>query len=258
MNPRKTKSSSVKSVTPEASLVQLPAPEASGLAKVVAKQNATFQTFKTAFEKQGFKFLPERVKAFVYFAPTEKGVSTGTFAIFPSLIPAKPTDPFHRAVGLCVHSSGGVAAASVKVGHKPFAVTEFTVHELEGTRLESRTISTADLEKLTPAKAASVLGPAKINLTAARRASVEGPSDKQLETIIATAFDQIIHDRYASPLYTPAAMTSLLRQKPTIVRFAYANRARYAAGGLTQIGFACSCTCCNGCTTTSFTLSISA
>ena len=237
---------------PQGSLMQLPNAEASAFAQLISRENPDFTRFRDTFTAQGFKFLLERAKVFVYSALTERGVAASTFAIFPSLIPAKPSDPFHIAIGIAVHSSGGVVATTVKVDHKPFRVVEFTVHELVGKTITSRSISIADLTSLSVEEAARKLGVPK--LRPQRGVAAEAAADPQLDRILATSFDQIIRDPHASPLYTPAALRSLLRQKPTIAKFAYVNQARYAAAGLTSRGFACSCTCCNGCTTTSFTL----
>ena len=66
----------------------------------------------------------------------------------------------------------------------------------------------------------------------------------------------ILKDGYARPLYPQEGLVALLSQAPLAAKLASVHSERYASvlGGFTFS----SCTCCNGCTTSSFSLDISA
>jgi hypothetical protein len=110
------------------------------------------------------------------------------------------------------------------------------------------------LEKLSVEEAARVMGPPKIF---ERNVNPNSPTPSQADStaMVAMALQMILRDSYARPLYPQEGLNSLLAQASLGAKLSSVHFQRYSA--TLRSGFYCSCTCCNGCTTTSFTLDIS-
>ena len=236
-----------------------PADAAVYMEKMLAK-SAAFQTLRNYFvNTAGMTFILSRAKVFMYVAPTLDSaamVSPNILGILPSFKPVNRADAFHEAAGIVVHHNGGAMATSVQVAHNPFMVTQFRSHEVDPTDLTNiivKTISAAELERLSVEEAAKIMGAPKIF---ERNIDPNSPTPSQADsTAMATlALQMILKDSYARPLYPQEGLNSLLAQASLGAKLSSVHFQRYA-GALSK-GFYCSCTCCNGCTTTSFSLSL--
>jgi hypothetical protein len=244
----------------EGTLMMLkPADGAAYMEKMLAK-SAAFQTLRNHFvNTAGMAFILSRAKVFMYVAPTLDTtaiVSPNILGILPSFKPVNATDAFHEAAGIVVHQNGGAMATSVRVSHNPFVVTEFRSHEVDPddlTQIITRTISASSLESLSVQEAAAAMGPPKI---LPRNVDPQSPSPSQEDStaMFTLALQTILKDSYARPLYPQEGLNSLLAQASLGAKLSSVHFQRYS-GALSK-GFYCSCTCCNGCTTTSFTLKL--
>jgi hypothetical protein len=245
----------------EGTLMMLkPADGAAFMQKMLAKSLA-FQTLRNHFmTTAGMTFILSRAKVFMWVAPsldTEAILSPNILGILPSFKPVNSSDPFHEAVGIVVHQNGGAMATSVHVNHNPFQVTEFNSHEVDPdnlTQIITQTISAAQLENLSVQEAANAMGAPKIfprNIDP----KAPTPSEADSTSMYNIALQMILTDAYARPLYPQEGLNSLLAQASLGAKLSSVHFQRYS--GVLAKGFYCSCTCCNGCTTTSFTLSLS-
>ena len=246
----------------EGTLMMLkPADGAAFMAKMLAKSVA-FQTLQNHFTRtpSGMTFILSRAKVFMWVAPslnTEAILSPNILGILPSFKPVNASDTFHEAVGIVVHQNGGAMATSVRVNHNPFVVTEFRSHEVDPDDLKqiiTRTISASQLESLSVEDAAAAMGPPKIFQRNIDEKSPT-PSEADSNSMFNIALQTILTDAYARPLYPQEGLNSLLAQASLGAKLSSVHFQRYSA--VLSKGFYCSCTCCNGCTTTSFTISLS-
>jgi|GEM_PF-5296629 hypothetical protein len=265
------KNAAAHDTTPAQPLLQLGGPcegtmmmlkPADGVAfmeKMLAKSVA-FQTLRDHFVgTAGMTFILSRAKVFMWVAPsmdTEAIPSPNILGILPSFKPVNASDLFHEAAGIVVHQNGGAMATSVRVSHNPFLVTDFRSHEVDPDNLKqihTQTISTAQLENLSVQEAAAVMGPPKIFL---RNIDVKAPTPSEADTksMYNIALQMILTDAFARPLYPQEGLNSLLAQASLGAKLSSVHFQRYSSA--LSKGFYCSCTCCNGCTTSSFTLSI--
>ena len=237
-----------------------PADAAAYMEKMLAK-SAAFRSLRNHFvTTAGMTFILSRAKVFMYVAPTldsDAMASPNILGILPSFKPVNRADAFHEAAGIVVHHNGGAMATSVRVTHNPFVVTEFRSHEVDPVDLNNiiiKTISAVELERLSVEDAAKIMGAPKIF---ERNIDPKSPTPSQADsTAMATlALQMILKDSYARPLYPQEGLNSLLAQASLGAKLSSVHFQRYS-GALSK-GFYCSCTCCNGCTTTSFSLSIS-
>lgn len=246
----------------EGTLMMLkPADAAAFMEKMLTKSSA-FQALREHFVKaEGMAFILARAKVFMYVAPTLDAsavASPNILGIIPSFKPVNRSDAFHEAAGIVVHHNGGAMATSVRVSHNPFVVTEFRSHEVDPedpTRINVTKIGADELEKLSVEEAARVMGPPKIF---EKNINPNSPTPSQADStaMVALALQMILRDSYARPLYPQEGLNSLLAQASLGAKLSSVHFQRYSAA--LRSGFYCSCTCCNGCTTTSFTLDISA
>lgn len=245
----------------EGTMIMLkPADGVAFMEKMLAK-SLPFQTLRDHFvSTAGMSFILSRAKVFMWVAPsldTEEIPSPNILGILPSFKPVNSSDPFHEAVGIVVHQNGGAMATSVRVNHNPFVVTEFRSHEVDPddlTQIITQTISAADLENLSVQDAAAAMGPPKIFPRNIDPKSPT-PSEADSSSLYDIALKTILTDAYARPLYPQEGLNSLLAQASLGAKLSSVHFQRYT--GVLSKGFYCSCTCCNGCTTTSFTLSLS-
>jgi hypothetical protein len=245
----------------EGTLMMLkPADAAAYMEKMLVKSPA-FLALRDHFVKaEGMAFILSRAKVFMYVAPTLDATAVASpniIGIVPSFKPVNRSDEFHEAAGIVVHHNGGAMATSVRVSHNPFLVTEFRSHELDPedfSRINVTRIGAQELEKLSVEEAARVMGPPKIF---ERNVNPNSPTPSQADStaMVAMALQMILRDSYARPLYPQEGLNSLLAQASLGAKLSSVHFQRYSA--TLRSGFYCSCTCCNGCTTTSFTLDIS-
>ncbi len=237
-----------------------PADAAAFMEKMLAKSPALVALRDHFVKTAGMAFILSRAKVFMYVAPSLDGTAAAApniLGILPSFKPVNRSDAFHEAAGIVVHHNGGAMATSVHVSHNPFQVTEFRSHEVDPedfNQIIVRTIGAAELEKLSVEEAAAVMGAPKIF---ERNIDPNSPTPSQADSsaMSVLALQMILRDSYARPLYPQEGLNSLLAQASLGAKLSSVHFQRYS--GALRSGFYCSCTCCNGCTTTSFTLSLS-
>lgn len=244
----------------EGTLIMLKQADAVAFMEKMLAKSPAFQSLRDNFVKtQNMAFILARAKVFMYVAPTIDTAASPTpniLGILPSFKPVNRADAFHEAAGIVVHHNGGAMATSVKVNHNPFQVVEYRSHEVDPedvTQILVKSITAAELEKLSVEEAAKVLGPPKIF---DRNVDPSAPTPSKADTgaILTMAMQMILRDSYARPLYPQEGLNSLLAQASLGAKLSSVHFQRYSTA--LRSGFYCSCTCCNGCTTTSFTLSI--
>ena len=213
---------------------------------------------------QNMAFILARAKVFMYVAPSFDANAVpvpNIIGILPSFKPVNCADDFHEAAAIVVYHNGGAMATSVRVSHNPFLVTEYRSHEVDPGDVNQvlvRSIAATELERLSVEEAAKLLGPPKISDTdpAGRTLDPASPTPQRGDTttIFTMALQMILRDSYARPLYPQEGLNSLLGQASLGAKLSSVHFARYSSA--LRTGFYCSCTCCNGCTTTSFTISL--
>jgi hypothetical protein len=258
---------------PKGNLLQLPTRAAIQYVQKMQTSNEAFARLIAQFTAEGFTFHMERAKVFMFSTPAFNakgaadqpdepvGAEPYLLGILPSFIKVKASDPSHVAIGISVLSNGSVVAARVTVSHNPFRITDFTVHFPQGTKVVSRTVSASRLQDASLATVSSELTKNVRPPATPRGANAVVPAGDRsmLEAIVTDAMHEILQDDYARPLYTPEGFQALLDQTSLAQKFGLAlavGGPLPLSAGIGRRGFACSCTCCNGCTTTSITISM--
>ena len=239
------------------SLLQLHPEEATRYVEQMLEASPPFILLYNKFREEGFQFFLQRAQVFAYLPLEEAGsdsFSSNILGILPSFVSAKREDDYHVAIGIAVHNYGGAVATRVKVMHNPFRVSEFTLHEVSRDLQEvtSRTVTTHELSSQSIEEVAERLGrpPITPNVAAAvLDRNTQPPSLGQAQTMLEIAFQRILHDQFARPLYPPSGLRSLEEQIPLIQKYAAVHALRYSMSP--KIFGICSSTCCNGCTTSS-------
>ncbi|MBG0829785.1 hypothetical protein HS041_18635 [Planomonospora sp. ID67723] len=215
------------------------------------ERSPDFRYLLSHFSDDGFEFVFSRAKVFLYAPAMENDddvIAPNLLGILPSFRPVRRDDPFHIAVGIAVHNSNGVVATEVRVEHNPFYVSQWTLHELRDGKIISSAITNDELSEQSADEIASRFGRFKVDLGETRFRNAP-PDSRQIEQMLTVAFDQIINDSYARPIYPSEGIASLMSQTPQMVKFSTIQRLRYSNSPRWLV--ATSSTCCNGCTTTS-------
>lgn len=238
---------------PASRLRQLEPAQAQSWLRQQLTSNTRAQSFQRAFEQQKYQFIAERAKVYT--------VGNQTVAILPSYIPAKRTDASHRSVSISISSAGTVAAGAL-ISHSPkFEVTEFTIYDLDdsGALVTGPTISASSLTSAPPEQILLRFRPPAVK-PAFATSNLSGASAADLNTISDMFYRQVLADKYASPLYPPAGVTSMLAQIPVIQKFSAVAGAYYARGIDAKLKptVACTSTSSNACTSCSVIFSIAA
>jgi hypothetical protein len=228
----------------ESQIMRLPTREASQYVQRAYEENKAFARLHDYFKERRLQFHFKRAKVYFFLSRPAGSQRPATIAIVPSFVRVKPTDPNHEAVGIAVLSDGTSIATKVKVEHNPFRVTEFSLYRLEGNKVVAEnSMPISKIRSLTPPRL-STLG------ATARGSSEIFMSRSVFKPIIDETFREILSDDFARPLYPDEGFKALIGQAPIVAKWAILNNSRIGATmGLKTCG--CSCTCCNGCTTTS-------
>lgn len=246
---------------PEGSMIQLSNADAIAYMKSMLKRSEIFKQLHDEFTKQGFKFIFERAKVFMYSTVLESddkdtapAISANVLGILPSYILTSAAEPYHQAVSISVHNSGYALATSVRVDHKPFGITEFTLHELNSDRkIISNSMKADELESgLQAHQLAEKLGAAAPAKVSDKNHATPHPGDQA--TMVAITFSQLQRDKYVRPLYPIEGARALMAQIPLMQQFGNAAYARFGGrfpGGLSINLCTSSSTSSNVCTSTS-------
>jgi hypothetical protein len=226
----------------EGSILQLSSSDAAIYMKNMLKRSETFKQLYDEFTKKGFTFYFERAKVFLYSAEVitkendalESGISSNILGILPSYILTSAAEPYHEAVSISVHNSGFAIATSVRVDHKPFGITDFTLHEVisKEKKIVSNTLKADDLQTgLKASDLAEKFGDAASLKNASQPKLKEGvhaalhPSDQA--TMVALTFSQLLRDKFVRPLYPVEGARTLMGQIPLMQQFGNATYTRF-------------------------------
>lgn len=238
---------------PQGRILQLPSEEATKWIERMLATSKAFQLLHKHFISEGYTFYPERAKVFVSTAlDAQNNIVPSILGIIPSFVPTTAVDAGHPAVGISVHHSGYALATSVKVDHKPFGVTEFTLHEVEP---KTRQIKTSTLS------ADAVVGGSIGELAKRLHAPPVGPGDKMEKftvigpgeqgQLIGAVVHQLLADSYSRALFPPEYARALRMQTPTFQKFAFITRERFRGTVLNLTLSSSTSTSSNICTSTS-------
>jgi len=257
---------------PRGSYIQLPDEDAQAFLQTMLQRSKLFKRLYVSFAGKPYEFKFERAKAFLYLSLTDAGYTPNILGVLPSYVPAKPSDPSHRAVSIIVHHSGFALASGVTVEHNPFRISEFVQYEVTDVdkptkgKLRSRTIATEQLRDLV--SAARLLGKPKLPGDVRNRISGIGTLSEDDQQAVAWAiYDQLISDQWARPVYTDEGWQAMREYRWAVQNFALANQQRYQAvlGSATrrmgvQLKVSGACTSCstssNACSSTSTSIII--
>ena len=188
-------------------------------------------------------------------------IAPSVLGILPSFIPTTAADEGHPAVGISVHHSGYAMATSVKVSHKPFGVTEFTLYEVDPNtkKIVSSTLSADEIGKENVAQLAKKIhapflatretGVARGRTTNVKNFTVINPGEQGI--LINAVVHQLLEDNYSRALFPPEYARALNLQTPTFQKFAFATRERFRGTVLGITLSTSSSTSSNVCTSTS-------
>jgi len=233
---------------PVSETVELPAREGSAYLTRVYEGGGAFATLHDHFTADGFEFFFERAKVVLFLSGAEGRSHPALIAIAPSYVDVQPADASHRAVGIAALSDGTAVATSVTVEHNPFRITSFTLHVVEndGSIAAVHDLKTDDLARIPLARLRTRTPPDGGD----RPFSEVQMNRATAHSIISQTYKEILSDDFARPLYPDEGFASLVGQSPLVAKWAILNASRSTAVlGIKTCG--CSCTCCNGCTTTS-------
>lgn len=252
---------------PRGSYIQLPDEDAQAFLQNMLQRSKLFKRLYDSFAGKPYEFKFERAKAFLYLSLTDTGYTPNILGVLPSYVPAKPSDPWHRAVSIIVHHAGFALASGVKVEHNPFRISEFVHYEVADinkptkAKLRTRTIAIEQLRDL--ARTAALLGKPKLPSDVRQRISGIGTLSEDDQQAVAWAiYDQLISDQWARPVYTDEGWQAMREYRWAVQNFALANLQRYQAvlGSATrqmgaQLKISGACTSCstssNACSSTS-------
>lgn len=230
----------------QAKTLELPSREASEYLEKKRAAGGPFTKLLERFESEGFSFFLERAKVYFFLSSGGRDVTPALIGILPSYVDVQQADQSHTAVGVAVLSDGSSVATKVVVEHNPFRVAKFSLIGFDNG--DDPVTQTLDVRELADLSVANLRPLAKTSLPTGQ--SNLRLSRGSLHAIIAQSYKDILSDDFARPLYPEAGFSALLGQTPLVAKWAILNAGgTNAAQGIKTCG--CSCTCCNGCTTTS-------
>jgi hypothetical protein len=257
-------------------IIQLPNEHAAEYLRKMYSESSELAVLYDAFTNEGYQFYFERAKAFLFASPPAM-ITSGLIGILPSFVEAHPEDAFHTAIGISALSDQSAVATRVTVEHNPFRVAKFELFGVVGGQcqplgaLDTATIARMSIEQAVralvgesaggrPSKAAKAGRSSKtVNDTDGSEQSPDSAaatpsrieiSQSDAEAAIAAAYEQILSDDFARPLYPEEGYRALLAQTPLVQKWALINSGR----SIIALEFStcgCSSSCCNGCTTSS-------
>lgn len=251
---------------PQGTILQLPCEEALKWIERMLSSSTALKLLHNHFVSKGYTFYLERSKVFVSAArDARNNVTPSVLGILPSFVPVTSVDAGHSAVGISVHHSGYALATSVNVDHKPFGVTEFTLHEIDpatkaitSSTLSADAVVSGSVSELARRLHAPFVPPAEADGTEPKLAGARGkvdaftviaPGDQGL--LIGAVVHLLLADNYSRALFPPEYARALRMQTPTFQKFAFATRERFKNTMLGVTLSTSSSTSSNICTSTS-------
>jgi hypothetical protein len=212
-------------------------------------------------EREGFQFIPERIRAFSAVSSPRTSKPAGILCIAPSFKAFPPGALSHDAWSIvslyngCIHT---VFAAGVTVDHRAWQISRYTILEFDPSgNLYERSIP-RDTLLAGPQAIAAELGPPIVDPQQWHPAfaAPDIASAVQLSTAL---FREWINDRYARPLYPPGAIPRLLNDAPRMEAVVRAQSIRYQQA-TSSVTICCStstsCNACSSCSTSTFTVDL--
>jgi hypothetical protein len=210
-------------------------------------------------ERAGFRFIPERIRAFSAVSSPRSPKPAGILCIAPSFKQFPSTAPSHEAWSIvslyngCIHT---VFAAGVTVDHSTWQISRYTILEFAPSGdLYERSIP-RDILRAGPQAIAAELGLPIVDPQQWHPAFA-APDIESAVQLSTALFREWINDRYARPLYPPGAIPRLLNDAPLMEAVAQAHTLRYkqATGSITWCtSTSTSCNACTSCSTSTFTI----
>jgi len=221
---------------PMGRILQLAPEEAMKWMERMLASSTAMKILYRQFVGEGYTFYMERSKVFVTSSRDAKdNVVPSVLGILPSFVPVTSADPGHPAVSISVHDSGYALATSVHVDHKPFGVTEFTLHEIDPNTKQVKTstlpadlVANASAQELAKRLHAPMLPSAGDVAGLSGKLdsfSTIGPGDQGL--LIGAVVQQLLADDYSRALFPPEYARAISMQTPTFQKFALATRERF-------------------------------
>jgi hypothetical protein len=264
-------------------MMTLPSAYAANIVSNVFANDSRYQAFQSYFEAQGMNFIAERAQVAMYTATSAikaDGTTTepapdpepGTDApalltIVPSFRAFEPDAPSHEAASIIGVSYGSnssaILASHVVVGHRPYQILSFSILELdEAGNVVQRTISRERLEGATVEEVAQELGPVFLYQSeeTGEPSIIPTPAmgEEDMTNLAAFLFSQFVNDSYASPLYPPGGIDSLLSDTGLVQKWALVQSSRCSTRTISPAGIKkwfLACSSCssssNGCTSSS-------
>jgi len=222
-----------------------------------------FGILKTYFENLELEFIYSRTQVFVSLNSDndDSGAESISYPYALGVVPTFKsfnfeTESSHMAGSIVGLVSKGVATfigALATVSHNPLQVTSIKLIEVnpDGT-INETLVERAQIESESPEDLATVMGSPNIELS---QWKLEIPATTNIgdtSALANIAFNNIISDQYASPLYPDGGVQRLLNDSTIADKFSLAVRQRYQVALLGGIKACCSTsTSCNGCTSSS-------
>jgi hypothetical protein len=215
----------------------------------------------SSLERDGVRFIPERVRAFSAVSDPDRPKPAGILTIAPSFKTFAPKDPSHEAWSIvslyngCIHT---VFASGVIVDHSTWQISRYTILEFDPSgKLYKRSIP-RDILREGPRAIAERLGLPEVDPQQWHE-GFAAPDIKSAVQLSTALFMEWINDRYARPLYPPGAIQRLLGDVPLMEAVVQAQWVRYQVA-TRNITWCCStstsCNACTSCSTSTFTIRI--
>lgn len=224
--------------------------------------NATFARYLDYFTRQGYAFIPERVQLATDtpdLGPTaiDAGrVPPRLAVIAPSFRRFALSDPSHTAVSITATIFADhlmVASCVATVNHKPFGIESFELIELDDASqpvrhlISAETLKNATVEEIVHGMGAPTSRPEAFaeGMPPANKTEFRPAPSVVNSEMARFAYDHMLNDRFARPLYPSGAIDTLLAETPLVQKLAQVGQAFY--GGIQPTSFSVSCCCCLTC-----------
>lgn len=223
--------------------------------KTQVESQVPYRTLKAFFTKQGFEFVDSRAQVFLSYS--QENSSPSMLCIIPSLVPIDfKKDASHRAVGICAFINGGqhaFLATEVLVNHKPYQIDSYSLFSLNDAKGVDQvlSISKADLASKDIGAISKKIKDTKFTAKGAINASIP---QADFGLIVNSSLSAFLNDPFNNS--SPADYKHrMMMESSMIEKFSQAVAAKQSNLAKAS-GYCCSCTCCNGCTTTSTSFSL--
>jgi len=204
-------------------------------------------------ESAGFKFIPERIRAFSAVSSRNSPSPAGIFCVAPSFKTFAPDAPSHESWSIvslyngCIHT---VFAAGVTVDHSTWQISSYTILEFDPSgNLYERSIPRAILRE-EPRAIAERLGLPIVNPEQWHPAFA-APDIESAVQLSTALFREWINDPYARPLYPSGGIPRLLNDAPLMEAVVLAQAERYRQATRRSTWCCSTSTSCNGCSSSS-------